>query len=244
MKLNVLQNFSAISLADLQNQAPLMNRQDRKFVFPLSLLDQVLKDCTEEYVILKIGEKLIFDYKTNYYDTKDLHLYHSHHNGIANRYKIRERRYVDSGLNFIEVKSKTNKGQTIKSRIEANCISQDESFVENQTGLNVDDLEKTLEIDYSRITLLHKKEMEKVTLDINLTFQRDDKFVELDAVCIAEVKTEKAAANHFLSIMKKYGLRELSVSKYCFGLISLNDEIKYNNFKYKYNKILKINNSD
>ena len=44
-------------------------------------------------------------------------LYHDHHNGKLNRYKVRRRRYIDTDTEFLEVKLKNNKKRTIKSRI-------------------------------------------------------------------------------------------------------------------------------
>ena len=47
----------------------------------------------------------------------DFDLYHRHHIGRSNRFKVRSRRYVESDLCFFEVKYRNNKGRTIKNRI-------------------------------------------------------------------------------------------------------------------------------
>jgi hypothetical protein len=244
LNLELLHKFETLSLIDLQNKAPLLEREDKKFVLAMHQINNVLADCLEEYQILKIENDLFFDYKTAYYDTKDLELYQNHHNGKGNRNKIRKRLYVNSGFTFVEIKNKNNKGKTIKHRLESDNIIAAENFITTHSGLSVSNLTKTLSLEYSRITLLHKTKLEKVTLDYNLVFKDDKSTVKYENVVIAEVKTEKPTAIDFCDIMKKNTIREGSLSKYCLGLISLNNQIKHNNFKHRYNKILKINNND
>lgn len=244
MNLELLNKFDTLSLIDLQNKAPLMEREDKKFVLATHQINNVLVDCMKEYQILKIENDLFFDYKTAYYDTKDLELYQNHHNGKGNRNKIRKRLYVNSGLTFIEIKNKTNKGKTIKHRIESNTILEAKEFISSHSGLSVSDLTKSLSLEYSRITLLHKTKLEKITLDYNLVFSNEKTTVTYANIIMAEVKTEKPTAIDFCLIMKKHTIREGSLSKYCLGLVSLNNGIKHNNFKHSYNKILKINNNE
>jgi len=244
LNLELLQKFETLSLVDIQNKAPLLEREDKKFVLAIKKINCVLEECLEEYQILKIENDLFFEYKTAYYDTKNLELYQNHHSGKGNRNKIRERLYVNSGLKFVEIKNKNNKGKTIKHRLQTDTILEAEKFVATHTGLSISDLVKTLNIEYSRITLLHKKNLEKVTLDYNLIFSNNFVTVKYDNIVIAEVKTEKSTNIKFGNIMKKYGIREGSLSKYCLGLVSLDNQVKHNNFKYKYNKTLKINNNE
>lgn len=244
MYIELLHKFETLSLIDLQNKAPLLEREDKKFVLAMHQINNVLEDCLKEYQILKIENDLFFDYKTTYYDTNSLELYYDHHNGKGNRTKIRERLYVNSALKFVEIKNKNNKGKTIKHRLQTDTILEAEKFVATHTGLSISDLVKTLNIEYSRITLLHKKNLEKVTLDYNLIFSNNFVTVKYDNIVIAEVKTEKSTNIKFGNIMKKYGIREGSLSKYCLGLVSLDNQVKHNNFKYKYNKTLKINNNE
>lgn len=228
---------------DLQIKAPLMEREDKKFVLTTLRINDILADCLLHYQILKIENDLFFNYKTAYYDTKYLDLYKNHHNGKGNRNKIRERLYVNSGHKFIEIKNKTNKGKTIKCRLESNSILEAEKFVLNNSGLSVSDLLKTLSLEYGRITLLHKTKLEKVTLDYNLLFSNDNATAIYKNIVIAEVKTEKTTDIEFCRIMKKHTIRQGSLSKYCLGLVTLNSRIKHNNFKHNYNKIIKINNN-
>ncbi|MGK0412641.1 MAG: hypothetical protein ACJA1B_000839 [Polaribacter sp.] len=52
-----------------------------------------------------------------YFDNFKVKFYFDHHNGRVHRTKIRQRKYVDSDLTFLEVKQKNGKGETNKSRI-------------------------------------------------------------------------------------------------------------------------------
>ena len=67
----------------------------------------------------------IQDYRSLYYDTVDRQFFLDHHNERVNRYKVRFREYVNSGLSFLEVKCKNNKKKTIKNRIQVDAISSD-----------------------------------------------------------------------------------------------------------------------
>lgn len=243
MNLNRLNFFDTISLSYLQDKALLLNRKELKFIVPIALLDSVLNDCNEEYYLLKINDEAQFRYNTNYYDTIDLKLYFDHHKGKGNRYKIRERVYCQSDLKYVEIKTKTNKNQTVKFRKEIKDWLQAKDFIQDYTKILESDLHQSLYSEYTRITLLHKEKKEKVTLDFNLGFYDQQKSIQYDAIVIAEVKAEKITTIHFNEIMKKYKIRSGSLSKYCLGLVSLNPKLKKNNFKMMFNQIIKVNNN-
>lgn len=241
--MNTLNFFDTISLSYLQDKAPLLNRKEIKFIVPIALLDSVLNDCKDEYYLLKINNESIFRYSTNYYDTMDLQLYFNHHKGKGNRYKIREREYIQSDLKYVEVKAKTNKNETIKYRKEIKDWLEAKDFIQDHTKILESDLYQSLYSEYTRITLLHKEKKEKITLDFNLCFYEKQKSIQYNNVVIAEVKSEKIAAIHFNEIMKKYKIRSGSLSKYCLGLVSLHPKLKKNNFKMMFNQITKANNN-
>jgi hypothetical protein len=243
LNLNRLNFFDTISLSYLQDKALLLNRKELKFIVPIALLDSVLNDCNEEYYLLKINDEAQFRYNTNYYDTIDLKLYFDHHKGKGNRYKIRERVYCQSDLKYVEIKTKTNKNQTVKFRKEIKDWLQAKDFIQDYTKILESDLHQSLYSEYTRITLLHKEKKEKVTLDFNLGFNDQQKSIQYDAIVIAEVKAEKITTIHFNEIMKKYKIRSGSLSKYCLGLVSLNPKLKKNNFKMMFNQIIKVNNN-
>ena len=230
------------------DRVKLQNRTDTKFVFEADLLPAILDDIKEQYFILEINQKRTNSYTTLYYDTEELQSYIQHHNGKANRIKVRFRKYIESNLNYLEVKFKNNKGRTIKTRKKINEIEEKLSndsitFVNDNSHSFFGD-EKVIPVlwnSFTRLTLVHKSANERLTIDLNLSFKSFDKSVEKEIphIIIAEVKQEKASVNSgFIKAIKKYHIRKSGMSKYCVGTALLNNKVKKNNFK---ERILKIN---
>lgn len=240
---DILHFFNTISLSYLEDRALLLNRKEIKFLVPIALLESVLNDCKNDYDLLKINELTEFKYSTNYYDTSDLKFYFDHHNGKCNRFKIREREYTQTGQKYIEVKTKTNKNQTIKIRNIIDNWSESKDFIEAHTKIIGSNLHQSLCSEYTRITLLHKQRKEKVTLDFNLSFFEKQQSIQYNNLVIAEVKADNISTIHFNTIMKKHKIRSSSLSKYCLGLISLNPTLKKNNFKMIFNQFINANNN-
>jgi hypothetical protein len=216
----------------------LMDRTDTKYVFRQEFLPGLLAEVMNEYRVLDVNGHRISRYESLYFDTKNFDLYMSHHRGRPNRYKIRCRKYVESELHFFEVKFKNNKGRTIKDRVKQKYIDGSikdnaETLLLEKTPLDAQHLEAKLWVNYSRITLVNKNSPERVTIDVDLTFKNDVCDKKIHDLVIVEVKQDKARASAFIRLMKKYHIREGSMSKYCFGVISLFDTIKKNNFKPK-----------
>jgi hypothetical protein len=243
---NILLQFSPITLEEMDG-VKLMDRTDTKFTFNANQLPSILEEAKEFYKILNINGNLISRYKTLYFDTADFDLYNEHHSGKLNRYKIRHRTYVESNLGFLEVKFKNNKGRTLKTRI------KEIEVPELNSGKAFEFLKKTLPFDpmvllpkiwinYSRITLVNKISAERLTLDLNLEFEKDGKTEILSQLVIAEVKQDSKIASPFLTVMRNKHIRRGSISKYCFGVASSYDEVKKNNFKRKLSNVKKIIN--
>lgn len=230
------------------DRVKLQNRTDTKFVFNANLLPTILHEIKPYYFILAIKEKRMNSYQTLYYDTKELLSYIQHHNGKENRIKVRFRKYIESQLAFLEVKYKTNKGKTIKARTQVKDIAQELSPFADQfvaansfSFFNAQQLVPTLWNNFTRITLVHKKDNERLTLDLNLNFKSfsNNTEVNLPHIVIAEVKQEKASFNSdFIRVIRKHFIRQSSMSKYCVGTALLNKGLKQNNFKAR---ILEIN---
>jgi hypothetical protein len=239
--------FEPITLGEMEH-VKLMDRTDVKFLIPVNRLQRILELAEEHYRILVINEKRIFRYETLYYDTAAMGLYHKHHAGHVNRYKVRFRSYVDSGSSFFEVKLKNNKGRTLKTRVgqeEGRCHHKlDEassSLLLNKTTLDPEHLAPVLWVNYSRLTLVSTTTGERITLDLHLTFKNSEKEKKFPSLVIAEVKQEKAGADSvFLEIMRNQRLNRGGISKYCFAVVSLFDNIKSNRFKSKVKFIHKI----
>ncbi len=232
---NILDGYAPISLKEMDSVA-LMDRTDTKFVFRQSDLLLFLEEIKSEYRVLEVKGNRISRYETLYYDTNKFDLYLAHQRGKPGRYKIRSRKYVESDLNFFEVKYKTNKGRTIKNRVKQNEISgiienEAEVLLNEKTPIIAAQLEAKLWTNFSRITLVNNKYPERVTIDLNLNFKNDDGDATIDNLVIAEVKQDKSVSSPFLNLMKKNHVRKGSMSKYCYGVINLFNQIKHNSFK-------------
>lgn len=244
---NILSGFDPITLKQMDGVA-LQDRLDTKFMFREDILPKLLEEMKANYFVLDIKGKRYNHYETLYFDTADFGLYLRHHNGRINRYKFRCRRYVESDLNFFEIKFKNNKGRTIKERIKRPDIvkemnEQTSDFVRTISTVDPNTLLPKLWVNYRRMTFVNKFSAERLTIDSNLTFIDDNHNVLYKGLVIAEVK--QGGANEkspFIGLMRKYSVLEKSISKYCLGVITLNDKIKKNNFKptlLYLNKLLK-----
>ena len=223
----------------------LLNRTDTKFVIPKDLFVRILPLLKENYKVLEIKNKRVAQYKTLYFDTDDFDFYTHHHNGWPNRYKVRMRKYIDSGLCYLEIKNK-KKGRTIKKRIQIADFEEEMSETSLQFISDVipNDilLIKKLWNSFNRITLVNKTDKERLTLDIGLGFQWNEEDLSLENVIIGEVKQEKVnRKSPFMKLIKENGVRPMRVSKYCIGAKLLYSELKNNRFKQKHIHINKIN---
>jgi len=235
-ELEIVKKFEGTSLSEM-DEVKLMNRTDTKFVIKRALFNEFLPLLKNHYKCLEILGNRINSYETLYYDHPNFQFFLDHHNGKGNRFKVRIRNYVESKLYFLEIKNKY-KGRTLKKRIkvddfELELKEKSKGFINDVIGQQTD-LEAKLWNSFGRITLVNNVEKERLTLDLNLTFEWKDNKVVYDHLVIAELKQENVNRNSvFYSLMKQNGIGPYSISKYCVGAVSLNPTLKYNNFKDK-----------
>ena len=232
---NILTYFEPISLSEMDDVA-LMDRTDTKYTFRLESLPAFIESIKDSYRVLEVNSNRISRYESLYFDTKDFDLYNYHHMGKMNRFKIRFRTYVESNLHFFEIKFKNNKGRTVKNRIkypqtESNIAGKAEKFLLEHSPFLSSSLEQKFKVNFSRITFVNRNAPERVTIDLNLEFVNDDKRHLLEKLVIAEVKQSKPFVSTFVRLMKDHHIRKGSLSKYCFGVMSLYEQQRFNNFK-------------
>jgi hypothetical protein len=234
----LVDSFDPIILEEMDAVA-LLNRIDTKFVMPIGQLSGVLAGLCNDYRILSAGGQRLNRYRTLYFDLPDFELYRLHVNGNGDYYKVRSRQYTDSGLSFLEVKHKTNKGRTIKDRILTHCmVTHLDRGSENWLGgvfpYKSRGLEPKLWNTFTRITLVGKRFDERVTLDMNLAFFTASKAVYVNGIVIAEVKRNaENTSSPFQARMRSERLRAQGFSKYCLGITLLYDQVKKNSMKPK-----------
>lgn len=245
--IDIIEQFTPTSLEDM-DKVKLMNRIDVKFIFNDHILPNILDRIKDDYLILFAGGTRIANYKTLYFDTKKNKFYLHHHNGKRNRFKVRYREYIDSGITFFEIKYKNNKGRVIKNRIEVDSIKQELGEEELQllrkkVGKKTV-VEPRLENCFNRITLVAKESVERVTLDFNLSYNYNQLVEGFPDLAIAEVKLERySRSSKLMEVLREFGVRPDNMSKYAIGMSIFSDE-KANIFKEKRIKINKIIRDD
>ena len=176
-KLNdILRGFNPIGLDGTYN-VRYMNRVDTKYLFPVSKLPLLLRSIRSVYSTLEIDNEREFCYKTVYFDTPDLVFYLQHVTGKLNRTKVRVRSYESNGLTFLEVKQKSNKGRTSKTRQEKEKVmdgmdhlEESQEFLEELISADTASLKPVLNTGFTRITLVNLQHAERITVDYNITW--------------------------------------------------------------------------
>jgi len=239
-----LSNFFPISLEEM-NHVKLLDRIDTKFIIHEDELVRYLAEISDKYSLLVIGGKMIHPYETLYFDTPDFHLYQIHHNGKRNRFKLRCRKYINSGITFFEVKSKTNKDRTVKDRIQVANIPEAldvnlNQYISDHTPGDFQSYIPALHVYFDRLTLVNKAANERLTFDMNLRYKCNGDEKAIQNIVIAEVKQEKHSLSPFRELMSVNRHRSNYMSKYCMGITCLHKELKMNNFKQKINRLNKL----
>jgi len=211
------------TLAELDAVA-LLNRIDTKFLLTVPQLAEILPRLARDYRVLEVGGRRVHQYRTLYFDTPDFALYRLHGSGGAIRHKVRSRAYVDSGLTFFEIKSKTRDRRTIKHRLATSELvtawtMETSAFVQCHLGPGSPALQPTLSNDFLRVTLMDRRSSERLTLDLNVQFDCDGRTAVLPGIAIAELKQGDAGGRSpFAEQMRRLGAHPTGVSKYCVGV--------------------------
>lgn len=238
-------SFDSITLSEM-DQVKLMNRTDQKFWFHSNYLSEILEMVKDDYFLLYIEGQNQLPYATTYFDTENNRMFAAHHNGKLNRFKIRKRSYVNSGISFLETKFKNNKGRTIKKRIPCSHDKDEFSnteahFINSHTPFYTRDLTPSLVNNFSRLTLVNKNFKERCTIDLDIEFKVLDRIVTLDNLVIVEIKSDgKSNASPLGIALREKRIKTSGFSKYCVGRSITDPLLKRNAFKEKIRKIEKI----
>lgn len=227
----ILSKFDVVNNDSLP-ESMLINRVDTKFFFEENYLDDILSSIYEAYSIIDYGHGLINNYFTEYFDTKDFLFYKHHHNRKNKRLKLRFRSYVNSEIDYFEVKKKIYK-RTVKERKKIEKEFLDDNLELFRIKRNIEDeIETKLFTKFNRITFVNNDKSERVTLDFNLEFLIDEKNVKLPNIIILELKQERLnRTSKLFKILRDKNIRKSKFSKYFVGVNLLYSDIKSNSFK-------------
>ena len=228
--------FAPISLDEI-GKAALLDRVETKYVVSAEILPTLLRAIRADYDVLSIEGQRLNRYRTLYFDSAEFDLYRRHHAGGANRYKVRTRQYVETGINFLEIKHKDNKSQTRKQRYETDSFlrvidAESGEFLRHRYPNNVDLLYGRLLTNYSRITLVSRHDAERVTIDLDLSFEWEGRTETLANIAIIEIKrAPHSAESRATRQLRQQRVRPKRFSKYCIGVSLIYPHVKHNNFK-------------
>jgi hypothetical protein len=228
----------------------LMDRMDSKYLAPVSLLPRLLEEMNRLFRVQVINGASLSAYSTQYLDTHALDMYLMHQNGKLNRQKVRIRSYVESGVSFLEIKNKNNKGRTSKRRIPVHCsclqsmsdLADAKLFLDANALFRSEDMKPALSNRFRRLTFVNRKAAERVTVDLSLSFHnhRTGRDAMLEQLMILELKQDSRRRSDFRDILHRAGIKPVSFSKYCMGTVLTDPHVKYNRFKSRWTAINKI----
>ncbi|HNY01318.1 MAG TPA: polyphosphate polymerase domain-containing protein [Bacteroidales bacterium] len=236
--------FGPITLEQM-DEVKLLNRVDRKFIFGISQLPGILANLSKSYYALEIDGVRMQRYQTLYFDTPDHSLYRMHHNKRMNRFKVRNRKYLDSDLSYFEVKFKNNKDRTHKERKKVKgpqemLDGKPAELLQKFTPYTSEHLQPSLWVWFSRLTLVNHAMTERATIDTGLSFRHGSEACNFPGLVIAEVKQDRSASSVIADVLHRHHVRGSRISKYCLGMITTHPGIKMNNFKQKLHHINKL----
>lgn len=233
----ILKDFCPISLQQM-NGVRLMNRVDTKYVTTMPMLLRLLCMANGEYMAQDIDGKRNMPYYTCYFDTPLCDMFSAHVHGKASRQKVRLRVYEDSGMAFVEVKTKNNKGRTNKRRTPAergNELVSYTDFLQDASRYQPDNLVRQVENRFSRITLVNRRMTERLTIDTNLRFNNVNTGVKcaLNGLVIIELKRGGNVHSPVQDMLRHLHIHPFGFSKYCVGMALTNHSLRCNRLKPK-----------
>ncbi len=238
-----LQSYIPVSLEQMK-AVRLMNRIDTKYVTTLPKLIRLLELARDKYWVQEIDGKRNMPYYTLYFDTERYDMYMEHLRGRKTRQKIRIRAYEHSGVSFLEVKNKNNKGRTAKKRVECAAHEKDMHFDFIASHLNYapDRLMNRIENRFSRITLVNRNMTERLTIDTGLRFHNftTNTMCALDGLVIIELKRDGLTHSPILELLRELRIKPSGFSKYCMGMALTDEGLRKNRFKPRLRMVNKI----
>lgn len=241
------QTYTPCVLEDI-GDAALMDRTDTKFVLPLNLGLQILAQMQNDYQTLEIDGLRLQPYNTLYFDTPDYYFYREHLRRRAERFKLRVRTYLANDLTFLEVKQHTNKGRTVKERVQIDNYwpvmdAEALGWAVERLPSSAWPLKPVLNNRFYRFLLVNPDQAERITLDFELQFRNQTHNTEIGPLVVVEVKRESTHQKSvFINQLHLAHQRPSSFSKYCIGLALLNPELKRNQIKPKLLQLQKLQN--
>lgn len=240
--MNRLDELDSIDLDELTDRAPRLTRVDRKYLVPITGLDRVLAGLGGATRVLEIDGVRASSYESVYFDTDGLESYLAAARRRRRRFKIRTRRYVDSELCFLEVKTRGGRSLTVKDRVEhpvdeSSSLESDDGYVDfalteaGIEGVGVTELRPTLVTQYHRTTLYVPDDDSRATIDTALgwTVPRGES-IETPGLVVVETKSG-STPSPVDRLLWANGHRPTNISKYGTGMAAIHPELPSNKWR-------------
>ena len=185
--------------------------------------------------MLEIAAARSFAYESVYFDTLDLACYLLAAHRRRRRFKVRTRTYLDSGLSWLEVKTRGARQNTVKDRLpyqpdDHTTLAPGRGFVDTvlaARAIGTTDamvFTPTLVTRYQRSTLYLPATTSRVTIDTDLNWDDGHRHLHLPNLAIIETKTG-STASRVDRLLWAMGHRPTRISKYATGLAALRPEL-------------------
>lgn len=230
----VADELPPVSLAEVNAAAALQTRVDRKYLVTAAQLRWLGKALRDRFRCLEINGSRVLGYDSEYFDSPSLQFFRAHRQGRRRRVKVRVRTYLDSGARFVEVKTKSGRGATIKTRIpydggtdrlDAEAAAFVRDLVVRECG-TCPRLDPVLNSRYRRSTFVDVTGGSRLTCDVDLRWTAGD-------VCAAgpdKILLESKTAGHGRvdELLSERGIRPIGMSKYALGTALVHPDLSAN----------------
>ncbi len=249
LAVDALATLPAVTLAEVECEAALQTRIDRKYVVTQHTLEAVVDVCADSLRILEIAGERTFGYRSIYFDTPELLAYRAAAAGRRPRFKVRTRRYLRTGTSWLEVKLRDRHNCTDKHRIAFDSDTEfDVDAIAFLSGFAevfpyVRELRPSLETTYERTTLLSSMSASSPTAGQRVTIDRDVECRPPDGTgvtslghhLIVETKSPTDRPGPFDRALWRAGVRPVRISKYAVGVAAAHPELSAN----RWNRVLR-----
>ncbi|CAG7606771.1 polyphosphate polymerase domain-containing protein [Leucobacter soli] len=233
-----LGGFAPVGLDELVSEAELLTRVDRKYLVPIEEAAAILSRIDPRSRVLEIGGSRDFGYDSVYFDTPDHLSYRLTAQRRRRRFKLRTRSYLDTGSAYLELKTKSGRGATVKDRIPVDpadrtaLSAEGRAYVSTMLGAHghdpalVDALRPALVSRYRRATLLLRCGS-RATFDTRLRWRDGSRRVALPGHAIIESKSAGRPSELDRALWRA-GHRPSGISKFGTGTAALHPELPGN----------------
>lgn len=232
--------FAPISLEEMNATARMMKRVDRKYLLSHAEATRLLANMPQATRVLTISGQFWQHYRTAYLDSSAWGSYYTAAYKRRRRYKVRMRNYVNSGLAFLEVKTRGPRKTTVKDRmpIPVECVYGDTvpepclpwleaTLSDRCVDVDTSDLHPTLKNEYWR-AMLKPPGVGRTTIDTSLAW-KSARGGALSGFDLVFVETKSGASPSVVDkILWSHGHRPLRVSKFGTGLAVMHPELPAN----------------